>query len=48
MKLLGFTAQKPLYQAWQQDATMVWQWEFETYRDSIPGAGSRSDPLLCR
>lgn len=30
MKLLGFTAQKPLYQAWQQDATLVRQWEFET------------------
>src|SRR5574337_1407571 len=23
MKLLGFTAQKPLYQAWQRDATLV-------------------------
>jgi len=31
MKILGFTAQKPLYQAWQQDATLVRQWEFETY-----------------
>ncbi|WP_256254047.1 IS630 family transposase, partial [Burkholderia ubonensis] len=31
MKLLGFTAQKPLYQTWQQDATLVRQWEFETY-----------------
>ncbi len=31
MKLLGFTAQKPLYQAWQQDATLVRQWEFDTY-----------------
>lgn len=31
MKLLGFSAQKPLYQAWQQDATLVRQWEFETY-----------------
>lgn len=31
MKLLGFTAQKPLYQAWQQDATLMRQWEFETY-----------------
>jgi transposase len=31
MKLLGFTTQKPLYQAWQQDATLVQQWEFETY-----------------
>lgn len=31
MKMLGFTAQKPLYQAWQQDATLVRQWEFETY-----------------
>ena len=31
MKLLGFTAQKPLYQAWQQDAELVRQWEVETY-----------------
>lgn len=31
MKLLGFTAQKPLYQAWQQDAVLVRQWEVETY-----------------
>lgn len=31
MKLLGFSAQKPLYQAWQQDATLVRQWEAETY-----------------
>ena len=31
MKILGFSAQKPLYQAWQQDATLVRQWEAETY-----------------
>jgi len=31
MKLLNFSAQKPLYQAWQQDAAMVRQWENETY-----------------
>ncbi|MBP8276481.1 MAG: IS630 family transposase [Propionivibrio sp.] len=31
MKLLGFSAQKPLYQAWQQDATLVRQWEKEAY-----------------
>lgn len=31
MKLLGFTAQKPLYQAWQQDPILVRQWEAETY-----------------
>lgn len=31
MKLLGFTAQRPLYQAWQQDAVLVRQWESETY-----------------
>jgi transposase len=31
MKLLGFTAQKPLYQAWQQDAELVRQWETKTY-----------------
>jgi transposase len=31
MKLLGFSAQKPLYQAWQQDPELVRQWEVETY-----------------
>lgn len=31
MKQLGLSAQKPLYQAWQQDAAQVRQWEFEHY-----------------
>jgi hypothetical protein len=31
MKLLGFPAKKPLYQAWQQDAAMIRQWKTETY-----------------
>jgi len=31
MKTLGFSAQKPLYQAWQQDATLVRTWETETF-----------------
>ena len=31
MKLLGFSAQKPLYQAWQQDPELVKKWEDETY-----------------
>ena len=31
MKLLGFSTQKPLYQAWQQDPVLVRQWESETY-----------------
>lgn len=31
MKLLGFTVQKPLYQAWQQDAALVRQWDTETF-----------------
>jgi len=31
MKLLGFSAQKPLYQAWQQDPVLVRQWETESY-----------------
>jgi len=31
MKLLGFSAQKPLYEAWQQDPVLVRQWESETY-----------------
>jgi hypothetical protein len=30
MTLLGFTAQKPVYQAWQQDAVLVRTWEQET------------------
>ena len=31
MKLLGFSAQKPLYQAWQQDTQLVHAWETKTY-----------------
>ena len=31
MKTLGFSAQKPLYQAWQQDPMQVHTWETETY-----------------
>lgn len=31
MKTLGFSAQRPLYQAWQQDATLVRTWESETF-----------------
>jgi hypothetical protein len=31
MKLLGFSTQKPLYQAWQQDEKLVLQWEEELY-----------------
>ncbi|SFM24249.1 Transposase [Rugamonas rubra] len=31
MKLLGFSVQKPLYQAWQQDPLLVQKWEAETY-----------------
>ncbi len=31
MKTLGFSAQKPLYQAWQQDPALVRTWETETY-----------------
>jgi transposase len=31
MRLLGFTPQKPLYQAWQQDAVLVEAWQRETY-----------------
>ena len=29
MKVLGFSAQKPLYQAWQQDGALVRKWEAE-------------------
>lgn len=31
MKVLGFSTQKPLCQAWQQDAALVRQWEVDTY-----------------
>lgn len=31
MRLLGFTPQKPLYQAWQQDAVLVQQWQTAVY-----------------
>lgn len=31
MRTLGFSAQKPLYQAWQQDPVLVRTWETETY-----------------
>jgi transposase len=31
MKLLGFSVQKPLYQAWQQDPALVRTWETEAY-----------------
>lgn len=31
MKLLGYSAQKPLYQAWQQDPVLVRRWERQTY-----------------
>ncbi|WP_153015418.1 IS630 family transposase, partial [Ventosimonas gracilis] len=31
MKVLGFSAQKPKYRAWQQDAALVHTWETETF-----------------
>lgn len=31
MKLLGFSTQKPLYQAWQRDEKLVRKWEQETW-----------------
>lgn len=31
MKLLAFTAQKPLYQVWLQDAVLVRTWKQETF-----------------
>lgn len=31
MKKLGFSAQRPLYQAWQQDPTQVHVWQTKTY-----------------
>ena len=38
MKLLGFSAQKPLYQAWQQDPVLVRRWETETYPETCAEA----------
>ena len=32
MKTLGFSAQKPLYEAWQQNPELVREWEERTYR----------------
>ena len=31
MKRLGFTPQRPLYRAWQQDAALVERWQTEDY-----------------
>jgi transposase len=31
MRILGFTVQRPLYRAWQQDATLVERWRAEDY-----------------
>lgn len=31
MKILGFSAQRPLYQAWQQDPVLVRTWEAHTF-----------------
>lgn len=31
MKRLGFTPQRPLYRAWQQDAALVWHWREQDY-----------------
>lgn len=31
MRILGFTAQRPLYRAWQQDAKLVERWRVETF-----------------
>ena len=31
MRIMGFTVQKPLYRAWQQDAQLVEAWQAETY-----------------
>ena len=49
MRMLGFSAQKPLYQEWQQDPVLVRTWETETY-PAIRGTSqaSRSHDLLWR
>lgn len=46
MKLLGFSAQKPLYQAWQQDPERVRQWETETF-PAIKAEASEVGATLC-
>lgn len=46
MKLLGFSAQKPLYQAWQQDPERVRQWERETF-PAIKAEASEVGATLC-
>ena len=47
MKILGFSAQKPLYQAWQQDPVLVRTWETETYpRFALKPSGSEQRSTL--
>jgi len=49
-KLLGFSAQKPLYQAWQQDATLVHMWETDTYpaiRAEAKAKGAVDTEVFC-
>lgn len=49
MKLLGFTAQKPLYQAWQQDTKLVHQLGArDLSRNTQASEASRCHDLLCR
>ena len=38
MKILGLTAQKPLYQAWPQDEKLVPQWKEGLYPEIKKGA----------
>jgi transposase len=45
MKTLGFSPQKPLYQAWQQDPELVRQWEQTTY-PAIQAEAKRNNAML--
>jgi transposase len=47
MKLLGFSAQKPLYQAWQQDPVLVRRWGIAARRDYRLGFGALRDTDFC-
>jgi transposase len=49
IKILGFSAQKPLYRAWQQDPVLVRTWETKTHpRDPRRSQAGRGNDLLWR
>jgi len=46
MKRLGFTVQKPLYQAWQQDAALVEKWQAEDFPQIVAEAKAAGAKLF--